>query len=99
MADVTGDERALMARAVRAQALLDDGELTAAFAAVRQALFDRLEQCPIRDREGAHELRLQLHLLADVRANLHAVVNTGKVIQYRLSMLERIKRGAASLRR
>jgi hypothetical protein len=80
-------------RAAKAQALLNDPELTAAFDSVRIALLQRIEAAPIRDREGVHELKLQLKLLADVRANLQAVVNTGKVIEHRISMLERAKQG------
>jgi hypothetical protein len=91
MADL--NERSAMSRAAKAQALLNDEELTAAFESVRAAIIDRWEAAPIRDRDGAHELKLQLKLLADVRANLQAVVNTGKVIQHRISMLERAKRG------
>ena len=79
-------------RAAKAKALLDDPELTQAFNGVRQSLLDRFEACPIRDIEGQHEIKLMLKLLSDVRANLHSVVDTGKVIEYRLSMLERAKK-------
>ena len=79
-------------RADRAKALLEDAELTKAFEGVRKSLLDRFEACPIRDIEGQHEIKLMLKLLSDVRANLHSVVDTGKVIEYRLSMLERAKK-------
>lgn len=81
-----------MARADRAKRLLEDDELTAAFTAVREALLERFESCPIRDIEGQHEIKLMLKLLTDVRANLHSVVDNGKVIKYRLSMLDKVKR-------
>lgn len=87
------NERELLRRAQKAQAILSDSELTGAFVAVRESLLLRIEQCPIRDRDGVHELKLQLKLLADVRANLHSVVNTGKVIEYRSNLLERAKKG------
>ena len=82
----------VMQRASRAKSLLEDVELTAAFDAVRTALLDRFEACPVRDIEGQHEIKLMLKLLVDVRANLQSVVDTGKVIEYRVSMLERAKR-------
>ena len=82
-----------LARATKAQALLSDPELIAAFAAVRQALIERWESAPIRDREGAHEAKLMLKLLADVRANIEEVVKTGKVIQHRMNALQRAKNG------
>ena len=89
-------EKTALNRAVKAQALLEDTELQAAFEAVRESLLKRIEECPIRDREGVHELKLQLKLLNDVRANLQAVVNTGKVIEYRITMLERAKKGVTN---
>lgn len=95
MADL---DKTAVYRAAKAQALLNDDELNAAFAAVRETLLARIEECPIRDRDGVHELKLQLKLLNDVRANLQSVVNTGKVIEYRISMLERAKRGLNAIR-
>lgn len=89
-------DRSAINRAAKAQALLSDAELTEAFAAVRSSLLRKIEECPIRDYEGVHELKLQLKLLNDVRANLHSVVNTGKVIQSRIDMLERAKKGIAN---
>lgn len=91
MADLA--DKSAMARAVKAQAILSDEELTGAFQAVRESLLKRIEDCPIRDREGVHELKLMLKLLNDVRANLQSVVNTGKVIQARITMLERAQKG------
>jgi hypothetical protein len=85
-------DKKLMARADRAKRLLEDEELTKAFTAVREALLERFESCPIRDIEGQHEIKLMLKLLGDVRANLHSVVDNGKVIEYRLSMLDKVKR-------
>lgn len=94
MADVKDlSERAAVARAAKAKAMLSDQEFTGAFDAVRAQILDRIEECPIRDREGVHELKLMLKLLGDVRANIEHVVNTGRVIEYRLSLLERAKKG------
>jgi hypothetical protein len=81
-----------MERAAKARDLLENSELTHAFQAVRESLLKRFEECPIRDREGQHEIKLMLKLLEDVRANLHSVVSNGKVIEYRISMLEKAKR-------
>jgi hypothetical protein len=93
------NEKTAVSRAQKAQVLLEDNELKAAFAAVREAILTAIEDCPIRDRDGVHELKLQLKLLNDVRANLQSVVNTGKVIEYRISMLERAKKGINAFRR
>jgi len=82
----------ITARTNRAKSLLEDAELTAAFNGVRTALLERFEACPIRDIEGQHEIKLMLKLLSDVRANLQSVVDSGKVIEYNVSMLERARR-------
>lgn len=66
-------------RGQRAQHLLDDPLLTEAFDLVRQAIHERWEAAPIRDQEGAHELKLQLKLLNDVRANLEQALSDGKL--------------------
>lgn len=66
-------------RADRAAKLLGDPVLSDAFAAVEKAIHDQWAATPLRDRDGAHELRLMLKLLRDVRANLERAVNDGKV--------------------
>jgi hypothetical protein len=85
-------DKELISKAIKAQALIDDPTLSEAFEQVRIALLERFESCPIRDREGQHEIKLMLKLLSDVRLNLVSVINSGKVIEYRVSMLERAKR-------
>lgn len=82
----------MMSRALKAQALLDDPELLNAFSAVKASILERIEACPLRDTEGLIILRLELKILNDVRANIQHVVNNGKVIQQRISVLERAKR-------
>lgn len=96
MPAVNLEEKTAITRAVKAQALLEDQELNAAFAAVRESILHRIEEAPIRDKDGLHELKIMLKLLNDVRANLQSVVNTGKVIEYRTSMLERAKKGVVN---
>ena len=81
-----------MNRAAKAQALLNDPELTEAFESVRKSIIDRWEATPIRDKDGAHELKLMLKLLGDVRANIQSVVNTGKVIEHHETLMQRAKR-------
>ncbi len=96
MADL--NQRAAINRAEKAQALLSDPELNAAFDAVRDAIFKKIEACPIRDQEGLLNLRLQLKLLTDVKANSQAVINTGKVVQGQITWLERVKRKAHGIK-
>lgn len=66
-------------RGIKAEKLLGDPLLVEAFDLVSRAIHERWEQCPLRDREGAHELKLQLKLLGDVRANLEQAISDGKL--------------------
>lgn len=68
-------------RGIKADALLNDPILSEAFAGVREAILRQIEQAPIRDRDGVHELKLMLKLLADVRANLNKAVQDGKLAE------------------
>lgn len=60
-----------------------------AFKSVEQAIHDLWADCPIRDREGAHELRLQLQLLRDVEAVLTAAIENGQVAKDELERRNR----------
>lgn len=82
-----------IARAEKAQRLLEDPEFQAAFIAVKDSIISRIEGCPVRDMDGLHDLHLMLKLLNDVRANIVSVINTGKITQDRINWLERVKRG------
>lgn len=89
MADVTGRDPII--RAKDAETVLSHPEFKAAIHGVRQAIYERIEACPIRDEEGLKTLALQLKLLRDVQANLQSVVNTGKVLEHERSFMDRIK--------
>lgn len=73
-----------ISRAAKAQALLDDATLTEAFANVRNAILRKIEEAPLRDHEGVHELKLMLKLLGDVRANLGKALNDGKMAEVQI---------------
>jgi hypothetical protein len=76
-------------QAVRAEKLLNDDTLTQAFTDVRQAIIDKWEATPLRDKDGAHELKLMLKLLSDVRANLEQAVSNGKLAAEELKRINR----------
>lgn len=77
-------------RAQKAERILSDPLFTEAFENTRQAIFQKIEATPIRDDEGLKHLRLSLKLLQDVRANLTAILNDGKVEEYRLEEKKRL---------
>lgn len=66
-------------RGIKAEKLLKDETLTEAFDLVRKAIHEQWESSPIRDKDGAHELKLMLKLLGDVRANLEQALTDGKL--------------------
>ena len=83
------DLQADIDRGHKAQKLLDDPILDQAFRDVETAIHERWAECPLRDKEGAHELKLQLKLLSDVRANLERAVADGQLAAHELETQRR----------
>lgn len=83
------NEQAKIDRGSRVERLLKDPEFDAAFQNTRQAIFEKIEQTPIRDVEGLTQLRLCLKLLGDVRANLEHAVRDGKVAAYNIEQAKK----------
>lgn len=63
----------------RARRLLQDETLQAAKAEVERVIHEAWANAPIRDREGAHELKLMLKALSDVWALLEQAVASGSL--------------------
>jgi hypothetical protein len=61
----------------RIKRLVEDEDLQAAFANVRNAIHRKIDDVPIRDTEGLVSLRLMLHLLGSVEANLLKAIEDG----------------------
>ncbi len=71
-------------RAKRAEKLLNDQTFKEAFGHVEKALHDAWANAPVRDKEGAHEIKLMLKLLRDVKASIEQSVVSGKATIHRL---------------
>jgi hypothetical protein len=78
-----------MTRGAKAQALLQNPLFVEAFESVSNAIHDQWANCPVRDRDGAHELRLMLKLLNDVRSVFELAVSDGKEARRRLDELNK----------
>lgn len=76
-------------RGQKADKLLNDPMFAECFSDVRDVLIEAWEQAPIRDKEGAHELKLMLKLLGDVRAILERAITDGKIAAAELVQQER----------
>ena len=68
-----------MERGAKAEKLLNDPFLVEALAAVKTAIHDSIDRCPIRDTEGLIALRLQLKALEHVKAYLETALRDGKL--------------------
>jgi hypothetical protein len=64
--------------AAKAKTVLDSDAFQGAYNAVRGAIIEAWENCPVRDRDGAHELKLMLKIHTDIRGHLEKAVVDGK---------------------
>lgn len=71
-------------RGEQARLLLQNELYTDAVEKVRQGIVDKWISCPIRDREGAHELKLMLKCLDEVTGFIKTAMETGKMAQIQL---------------
>jgi len=78
-----------MDRGQKAARLLSDPMLMDARDNVAKAIHEAWERAPIRDRDGAHELRLMLKALSDVWALLETTVANGKLSAIEFDQLNR----------
>lgn len=66
-------------RANEAQYLLNHALIRDAFTEIEQAIIGQLRTCPLKDREGQHELTLMLQTLARFKAHLESHIATGQM--------------------
>lgn len=78
--------REISTQAAKAQKLLEDETFKGAINSVRSAIFERWEACSIEDKESAHELKLMLKLLNDLRGNLEMAVHNGRMAANELNI-------------
>lgn len=77
-------------RGRQAELLLDNPIYRESIEAVRTAIIAQWQACPIRDKEGQHELKLMNKLLNDLVANINTVAETGRLAKLQI---EREKKG------
>lgn len=71
-------------RGQRAHRLLNDPMLVDARNEVMRVLHETWERAPIRDKDGAHEIKLMLKALNDVWGLLEQALNDGKLAAHEL---------------
>lgn len=67
-----------------AEQLLEHPVFKEALASVRAGIINTWADAPLRDKEGAHELKLMLKLLGDLELNIKRTVDTGKMAKIQL---------------
>jgi len=77
----------------QAEMLLESPIYKDSLSAVRSAIVETWEKCPVRDTEAQHELKLMLKLLKDLEANINHVATTGKLAKLQI---EQERRGLRS---
>lgn len=82
-------------KAAKAEKLLQDETFKGAFNTLRSAILERWEMCAIEDKATAHELKLMLKLLNDLRGNLEMAVHNGNMAANQLkidkTLMQKIK--------
>jgi hypothetical protein len=79
------NDAVILDRANKAKALLDNPMFAESFEMVRLAIHAQIEACPLSETESAENLRKCLKLLRDVKMNLAATLESGKIVQFSLS--------------
>ena len=85
-------------RGEKAARLLADPIFIDAFAQVHEGIHAQWENTPIRDQEGAHELKLMLQLLRRFQAVFEQTVADGKLAAAELEHLNRKQMTLAEVR-
>lgn len=90
MSGVTGPSlQEQLDRGIKAERLLADPLLQEAFKSVSDAIHQTWEDAPLRDTQAAHELKLMLKLLGDVKSVFERSVEDGKLAAIELKELNR----------
>lgn len=72
-------------RAQRAAAILNDPIWVEAYERLRQEIFSAWETSPARDVEGREVLALSVKLLAQLRAHMESLMDSGEMASVELS--------------
>lgn len=79
-------------RGRQAQRILDDPLVREAFNSVGQTIHELWAECPVRDREGQHELKLMLKLLGDLKGYFDLAISDGSTAADEIRAREQSKR-------
>ena len=67
-----------------AQKIIENPLVQNAFNSIRAGIIEKWRSCPIRDKEGQHELKLMDKLLTDLEGYFKTVIESGKMAEFQL---------------
>lgn len=73
-----------------AKDVLENDQFQEAFEAIRSAILQKWEDCPVRDKEGQHELKLMRNMLEQVKTYLVTTLESGKMADIQLASEQRM---------
>ena len=79
-------------RGLQARSLLENPIYREAIDGLREGIINKWRLTPIRDREGAHELKLMARLLTDIEVYIKQIADTGKMADIQLDRDTKISR-------
>jgi len=75
-----------------AEQLLESPMFREAMDGIRAGIIEKWRSCPIRDREGQHELKLMDKLLSDIEGYIKQVADSGKMAKITLEREEKLEK-------
>lgn len=79
-------------RGHHARLMLENPLFVEVTTSMRDGITDKWRSCPLRDREGAHELKLMDKLLTDFIAAFRHIAETGRMADIQLEQDKKIAR-------
>lgn len=82
----------------QAQYILDHPLTVRAFTQLESEIVEQWAECPLRDRDGQHELLLMLKVARKFKAIFHGYIDTGKLAEERAKIPDLRRSRAERLR-
>lgn len=86
-----------MDRGQQARDLLEHPLMQEAFSTIRESYLTQWKNSPARDADGREKIWAYLKQLDLIEAHLTTTLETGKMAQHQIGLMERMKRGVRSL--
>ena len=75
-----------------AKQLLENDIYKETFTLLRESIIQKWRDCPIRDKDGQHELKLMDKILSDIERHIKQVAETGKLADIQLEQEAKVEK-------